>query len=194
MIPVASSLLVEFGAKARVSHRFVYVLAMALLAPSMLEGARFVFALDFAHRIYGPDTADGRALRAAPELWRAVRDVTPTDEAIANNPLDSAILTPWPADISWALLSQRRHCAAPFGLLQPYAQLKVDDASRISEFFVRVFKGDANADDLRTLKDTYLCRTLVVTPADGLWDKPVLSNNSAFSAVVDEPGRWRIYR
>ncbi len=67
-------------------------------------------------------------------------------------------------------------------------------ASDVYNFFVRAFDGLATEDQLRVMKETYLCRTLVVTSRDGLWGKPVLDNNSVYKLVSEKKGKWRIYR
>ncbi|MBB4277665.1 hypothetical protein [Rhizobium mongolense] len=175
--------------------RLTTTTAVLLLIPSILTGARFVYSSAFQFRVQGPDSEWGRAFEASPELWEAVRQVTPPNEAVANNPLDFANVTFHPGNISWAVLSQRRNCATSLELIRSYAaQLTPEQASDVYNFFVSAFEGNATEDQLRLMKEKYLCETLVVTTRDGLWGKPVLDNSSIYKLVSEEKGRWRIYR
>ncbi|MER9606361.1 hypothetical protein [Mesorhizobium sp. M0243] len=171
------------------------IAAIVLLAPSILAGARFVYLSDFQFRVQGPETLEGTAFSASPEMWKAVRQVTPSNEAVANNPLDLANVTYRPGNISWATLSQRRNCATTLGLLRSYAaQLTPNQASEVYNLFVDAFRGEASEGHLRVMKERYLCKTLVVTVRDGLWDKPALNNSSVYKLVSEKKGKWRIYR
>ena len=73
----------------------------------------------------GSAAADEGVFAQAPELWAAVRRHAPAGARVANNPLFLQDLTPWPANISWALLADRSSCfagrelAIPFAALQP---------------------------------------------------------------------------
>ncbi|MBB4277735.1 hypothetical protein [Rhizobium mongolense] len=166
-----------------------------LLAPSILVGAQFIYSTAFEFRLQGPETDLNRAFKASPDMWEAVRQVTPPNEAVANNPLDFASLTPWPGNIAWATLSRRRSCGTTLELLRSYAaQLTPKQASDIYRFFVEVFEGNATEDELRVMKERYRCKTLVVTTRDGLWDKPLLDNNSVYKLVSQQKDNWRIYR
>ncbi|WP_245459570.1 hypothetical protein [Rhizobium sp. CCGE531] len=169
--------------------------AVIFLTPSILAGAQCVYAANFQFRVEGPETEEGIAFKASPDMWKAVRQVTPSAEAVANNPLDLASVTRWPGNIAWAVLSRRRNCGTPLGLLRAYAaQLTPEQASGVYQFFVDAFEGNATEDRLRVMKEKYLCKTLVVTSRDGLWGKPVLDNNSVYKLVSEEKGKWRIYR
>ncbi|WP_244514794.1 hypothetical protein [Ensifer sp. LCM 4579] len=175
--------------------RLTTTTAVLLLTPSILAGARFVYSSAFQFRVQGPETEWGRAFKASPEMWEAVRQVTPPNEAVANNPLDFANVTFYPGNISWAILSQRRNCATSLLLIRSYAaQLTPEQASVVYNFFVSVFEGNATEDQLRVMKEKYLCKTLVITKRDGLWGKPVLDNSSIYKLVSEERDRWRIYR
>ncbi|WP_026187600.1 hypothetical protein [Ensifer sp. BR816] len=175
--------------------RLTTMTAMLLLGPSIVAGAQSVYLADFKFRVEGPETETGKAFKAAPEMWAAVRQVTPSNEAVANNPLDFAGVTHMPGNIAWATLSRRRNCATALGFLRAYAaQLTPTQASDAYAFFVDAFKGNATEDQLRVMKEQYLCKTLVVTSRDGLWGKPVLDNSSVYKLVSEEKDAWRIYR
>jgi len=178
------------------AQRLTRAAVAVILIPALIDATKFAFDTTVYHRLYGPENAATVAFPHSPELWRAVQAVTPSDEAIANNPLDSAELTLWPDNISWALFGHRRNCAASLAYLRAYGAPKLSwtDADRVNAFFVKVFGGEASAEDLVALKETYLCRTLVVTPLDGLWNNPILANNPTFKLVDERQGRWRLYR
>ncbi|WP_085035781.1 hypothetical protein [Ensifer aridi] len=181
--------------KSTLVGRLTTMTAVLLLAPSILAGAQFVYSTSFKFSVEGPETEGGKALKASPEMWKAVRHVTPSNEAVASNPLDLASMTPMPGNIAWAILSRRRNCGAPLGLLRAYAaQLTPKQASDAYIFFVDAFEGNATEEQLRVMKEKYLCKTLVVTSRDGLWGKPVLDNSSVYKLVSEEKDKWRIYR
>lgn len=181
--------------KSTLTGRLTTITAFVFLMPSILAGAQFVYLSDFQFRVQGPETLEGTAFSASPEMWKAVRQVTPSNEAVANNPLDFANVTYRPANISWATLSQRRNCATTLRLLRSYAaQLTPDQASEVYNFFVDAFRGEATEGQLRVMKEKYLCKTLVVTARDGLWNKPVLHNSPVYQLVSEKKGEWRIYR
>ncbi|MCZ4093659.1 hypothetical protein [Sinorhizobium psoraleae] len=74
------------------------------------------------------------------------------------------------------------------------AQLTPTQASDIYNFFIDAFEGAATEEELRVMKEKYLCKTLVVTPRDGLWGKSVLDDNSVYKLISEKKGKWRIYR
>ena len=56
--------------------------------------------------IAGTPQPDGAVFARTPELWDAVRRYASPATRVANNPLFLEDLTPWPANVSWALLRQ----------------------------------------------------------------------------------------
>ncbi|PDT81049.1 hypothetical protein [Sinorhizobium sp. BJ1] len=195
MTALAAGLFSTHIGKGTLVGRITTITAIMLLTPSILTGAKSVYSNTSKFRVEGPESEEGTAFKASPEMWKAVRDVTPPDEAVANNPLDLASMTYAPGNISWAILSQRRHCGTTLDFLRAYAaQLTPKEASDVYNFFVRAFAGLATEDQLRVMKEKYLCRTLVVTSRDGLWGKPVLDNNSVYKLISEKKGKWRIYR
>ncbi len=55
---------------------------------------------------------DAKVFAQTPDLWAAARRHAAPAARIANNPLFLKDLTPWPVNISWALLSNRSSCFA----------------------------------------------------------------------------------
>ena len=106
-----------------------------------------------------------------PEMWAAVRRHAAPDERVANNPLFLQDLTPWPVNLSWALLSDRRSCFAGRELTLAYTALPRARREEIDAQFIRVFAGDASSQDVEELATRYDCRVVVVTAQDGAWRK-----------------------
>ncbi|WP_189524366.1 MULTISPECIES: hypothetical protein [unclassified Mesorhizobium] len=169
MTAMTATLLSSQICKRTLIGRLTTITAIVLLAPSILAGAQFVYSSAFQFRVQGPETDEGTAFRESPQMWEAVRQVTPPNEALANNPLDLSSLTDFPGNISWATLSQRRNCTTEINLLRAYAaQLTPKQASDAYSFFKEVFEGNITEARLRVMKEKYLCKTLVVTARDGL--------------------------
>lgn len=195
MMAISASLLSRHIGKSTTIGRLTTATVIIFLAPSILVSARHLYSYAFHFRVEGPETEETKAFRASSEMWKAVRRVTPPNEAVANNPLDLAKVTILPADISWATLAQRRNCATTLEHLRAFAsQLSPEQASHIDAFFTDVFRGKVTEAQLRVMKEKHLCKTLVVTVRDGLWDKPILDHNSVFQLESEEKGKWRIYR
>jgi hypothetical protein len=138
-------------------------------------------------------TPDGRVFAQTPEMWAAVRRHAAAEERVANNPLFLQDLTPWPVNLSWALLSDRRSCFAGRELTLAYTALPRVRREEIDAQFIRVFAGDASSGDIEELATRYDCRVVVVTAQDGAWRKDPFST-SALYRLVEDDARWRIYR
>ena len=115
------------------------------------------------------------------------------DERVANNPLFLQDLTPWPVNLSWALLSDRRSCFAGRELTLAYTALPRARREEIDTQFIRVFAGDASSRDVEELATRYDCRVVVVTAQDGAWRRHPFAA-SALYRLVEDDARWRIYR
>jgi hypothetical protein len=161
------------------------VLAWLLGLP---EGVAFV--RENAAGILEPD---GKVFAQTPEMWAAVRRHAAPDERVANNPLFLQHLTPWPVNLSWALLSDRRSCFAGSELTLAYTALPRARREEIDAQFIRVFAGDASSRDIEELATRYDCRVVVVTAEDGAWSKDPFSTSPLYRLVEDD-ARWRIYR
>ncbi len=152
-------------------------------------------AVDLAIRnARGHASASAAALGEAPALWAAVRAHASADERVANNPLYLADATPWPVNISWALLANRRSCFAGRELALAYVALPDARREAINAQFIRVFSGQGSAADAGALADHYACRVVVITPADGAWTNDPFAANPSFRLVEFKPDRWKIYR
>jgi hypothetical protein len=135
-----------------------------------------------------------RAFAQAPAPWAAVRAQTAPGERVANNPLYLADVTPWPVNISWALLANRRSCFAGRELTLAYVPLPDAQREEINAQFVRVFAGQGSIDDVRDLVKTYHCRVIVLTPTDGAWSNDPFAASALFHLIEMKPDRWKIYR
>jgi hypothetical protein len=152
-------------------------------------------AIDLAVRnATGHASTSAAALAQAPALWAAVRAHSAADERIANNPLFLADATPWPVNISWALLANRRSCFAGRELALAYVPLPNARREEINAQFIRVFDGQGSASDAGALAAQYACRVIVITPADGAWTNDPFEANPSFRLVEFKPDRWKIYR
>ncbi len=117
-------------------------------------------------------------------MWAAVRRHTAAGERVANNPLFLSDMTPWPVNISWALLADRRSCYAGSELAIPFAPISAARRAEIETQFVRVFAGEPAAGDIRQLAERYRCDVAVVTAQDGAWSR------DPFASTTDY-GWWR---
>jgi len=136
----------------------------------------------------------GRRFAGSPELWAAVRRHAAAGERIGNNPLLLAEMTPWPVNISWALLADRRSCYAGRELTLVYTSLAAARREAIDAQFIRVFAGDGSPGDVDALATAYACRVIVLTSADGAWGSDPFGASSLYRLVEEKPGQWRIYR
>jgi len=169
-----------------------YGAACAAIAALILG---FPGAVDLAIRnARGHASGSAAALAQAPALWAAVRAHASADERVANNPLYLADATPWPVNISWALLANRRSCFAGRELALAYVALPDARREAINAQFIRVFSGQGSAADASGLADQYACRVVVITPADGAWTNDPFAANPSFRLVEFKPDRWKIYR
>ena len=78
-------------------------------------------------------------------------------------------MTPWPANISWALLADRRSCYAGAELALPFAPLSAARRAEIDAQFIRVFAGNPAPGDVAQLAGRYRCDVVVITAQDGAW-------------------------
>jgi len=136
----------------------------------------------------------GRAFAQTPAMWEAVRRHAGPGERIGNNPLFLAEMTPWPVNLSWALLSNRSSCFAGRELTLAYAPLPRGRREEINALFVRVFAGTGSANDVRDLALRFGCRAIVLTAEDGAWQRDPFAASGLYQLAESSPERWRIYR
>ena len=152
---------------------------------------------DAAMIVYGnvvvaPD-ASAKIFAGTPALWQAVRRHAAPAERVANNPFFLEHLTPWSANISWALLANRNSCYANAALVNPTAPLLRLRRDLIEAQFTRVFAGQGDTDDVADLATRYRCTVAVLTPQDGAWSRDVFAA-SPYYRLVEGNASWRIYK
>lgn len=190
----AVMLLVAFAAAA-IARWF----AAASRIPLVLAGVALLLGLAGSVQVIGENITglrkpSERIFAAAPEMWAAVRRHTAAGERIANNPLFLSDMTPWPVNISWALLADRRSCYAGNELAIPFAPIPATRRAEIEAQFVRVFAGEPVSTDIGQLAERYRCDVAVVTAQDGAWLRDPFAFAESYRLVEDRPGAWRIYR
>jgi hypothetical protein len=190
IIPADVVLIVGAATLLAGAKRPAAVMAVALigLALSLPDTAKILRDNTFGRRRPGD-----AVLARTPELWAAVRRYATPAARVANNPLFLADATPWPVNISWALLSDRNSCFAGRELALPYVALPADRREAINAQFIRVFGGKGSADDVHALAATYGCAVAVVVPGDGAWDNDPFARAAEYRLAEARDGRWRIY-
>jgi hypothetical protein len=136
----------------------------------------------------------GKAFAQTPEMWEAVRRHAAPGERVGNNPLFLTSMTPWPVNLSWALLSNRSSCFAGRELTLVYASLTRARLAEIDALFIRVFNGSGGENDVRELAMRFACRVIVLTAADAAWQRDPFAASELYRLVETAPDRWRIYR
>jgi MFS family permease len=134
------------------------------------------------------------AFAQAPAMWEAVRHHAAPDERVLNNPRFLEDFTPWPGNISWALLANRRSCYAGRVFALIFTAMSSAQREELDAKFTRVFDGKSTTDDLRELATVYGCRVVVLTPADGAWGSDPFAASPDYRLVESVADRWRIYR
>jgi hypothetical protein len=163
--------------------------ALAALGLGLPEGLAIIADNAGAH-----PTRSAQAFAASPALWKAVREKMAPHERLANNPLFLADMTPWPINISWALLADRRSCFAGADLALPFAPVSRARRAELEGQFTRVFAGTPTGDDLAQMANRSLCDVVVVVPQDGAWASDPFASSPYYRLVEARPDAWRIYR
>jgi hypothetical protein len=170
------------------------VVPAILMVASLPSGLIWLGSMSIPALNTRPMTEQHRVFASDPEIWAAVRRHTLPRESVLNNARSRDEITPWPANIGWALLSDRRSCIAGWEWLRAYALLRRDRLVDIIALSERFFAGDASAADEARLQDELGCRTVLVTPQDGVWRRRALASPERWHLVEEQPDRWRIYR
>jgi hypothetical protein len=144
--------------------------------------------------VTGRNAPTARLFAASPDLWASVRRHAGPGERTGNNPLFLREMTPWPVNISWALLSNRRSCFAGRELALVYTALGPRRTEDINAQFIRVFAGDGSPADVRELAAEYDCRVIVLTASDGAWGRDPFAGSPLYRLVEENAEKWRIYR
>jgi hypothetical protein len=199
----------DLGMRAIIPAEMVLIVGVAAAAAGLVKGRlRIVIA---AIALTGlalslPDTAKiirdnvagrqrpgGVAFAQSPDLWAAVRRYAPPAARVANNPLFVKDVTPWPVNISWALLANRSSCFAGLDLALAYASLPAERRAAINAQFIRVFAGDGTADDVHAMATQYGCEVVAVVPTDGAWDHDPFAASADYQLAEARDARWKIY-
>lgn len=137
---------------------------------------------------------DAAAFAQAPAMWEAVRRHSLADERVGNNPLHLRPATPWPVNVSWALMANRRSCYAGREFALVFTGLPAARREEIDAQFIRVFAGEGSPDDVRDLAMRYGCRVIALAASDGAWTRDPFATSPFYRLIETAPGRWRIYR
>jgi hypothetical protein len=172
----------------------VACIPLVLMLASLPAGITWLSRMSIPSLDTRPMTEHHRAFARDPEVWAAVRRHTPPQESILNNARSRDGVTPWPGNIGWALLSDRRSCIGGWEWLRAYTQIRHRRLVDIVGLSERFFSGDASAADEARLQEEFGCRTLLITPEDGVWRHRSLASPEQWRLVEEEAGRWRIYR
>jgi hypothetical protein len=166
------------------------VMAAGLVVVLSVPGGIDLIQNDIAGRI----VPAGAQFAESPELWAALRRHAASGERVANNPLFLEDMTPWPVNISWALLSNRRSCFAGRETASVYTSLPPARMRHINAQFIRVFAGEGSSADVEELARRYDCRVIIVSAIDGAWTRDLFATSPLYRLVEEKADRWRIYR
>jgi hypothetical protein len=144
-----------------------------------------------AHNYLTGDSPRSEIFARTPALWQAVRAHVPPTARVANNPLFLRELTPWPGNLSWALLADRRSCYAGEELVLAFVPLPHAQRRNIERQFVRLFTGEMPPEDVSTLLSRYRCDAVVLTPQDGAWERDPFPASGY--RLAESTAAWRIY-
>jgi len=143
--------------------------------------------------IAGEPRPGGQILAQTPELWDAVRRYAPPGARVANNLLFLRDVTPWPVNISWALLADRSSCFAGREMALAFAPLPPPRREAINAQFIRVFAGEGTAADVSDMATRYGCEVVVVVPQDKAWNNDPFAASADYRLAENRDDGWRIY-
>jgi hypothetical protein len=166
----------------------IAVLALGGLVLSLPDSARMLVA-----NVEGTPRPGEALFAQAPELWAAVRRHAPPTARVANNPLYLRDLTPWPVNISWALLADRSSCFAGREMALTFAALSAERREAINAQFIRIFAGQGTPDDIRAMAEDYACDVVVIVPQDGAWNQDPFAASELYRLVDSRDDRWKIF-
>src|SRR5579862_226101 len=190
VLPAAMVLIAAAAAGMMRSERRALIVATAIggLALSLPDSVAMI-----RYNIVGSPAADAQIFAQTPELWAAVRRYAGPAARVANNPLFVADLTPWPANMSWALLADRSSCFAGREMALAFAPLPPDRREATNAQFIRVFAGTGTAADVEDLAKKFACDVAVVVPQDGAWSSDPFASSPYYRLAEFRDGKWRIY-
>ena len=190
VLPALMILIAAAAAGTMHAPRRVLIAAFALggLLLSLPDTAKLI-----RDNVAGLSAADDRIFAQSPDLWAAVRRYAPPAARVANNPLYLQDLTPWPVNISWALLADRSSCFAGLEMALAFAPLPAERREAINAQFIRVFAGQGTPADVGDLARQFGCDVVVVAPQDGAWSKDPFASSPDYRLAESRDGQWRIY-
>jgi hypothetical protein len=190
VLPAVTILIAGAAAGMILTPRRVLIVALALggVALSVPDAVQMIGTY-----VEGRAAPDADVFAQAPELWQAVRRYASPPDRVANNPLYLQDLTPWPVNLSWALLANRSSCFAGREMALTFAPLPVERREAIDAQFTRVFAGEGTAQDVSDMAKTYACDVVVVVPQDGAWTNDPFASSPDYRLAENRDGRWRIY-
>ena len=190
VLPAVSVLTAAAAAGLTLSPRRTLIVAAAIggLVLSLPDTARLIRG-----NVAGTPHHGGEVFAQTPELWAAVRRYAPPNARIANDPLFLADLTPWPINMSWALLANRSSCFAGRELVMALTPLSAPDREAINAQFVRVFASEGTPQDVDDMAKKYGCDVVVVVPQDKAWDQDPFAASADYRLADNRDGRWKIY-
>jgi hypothetical protein len=190
VLPAAMVLIVGTAVAMTAARRRAVIVAAGLagLVLSLPDTTAMI-----ASNVNGAPAADAGIFAQSPELWSAVRRYASPNTRVANNPLFLKNLTPWPANISWALIANRSSCFAGRELALALAPLPADRREAINAQFIGVFAGQGTPQDTSALARQHGCDVVVVVPQDGAWNKDPFATSADYRLAETRENRWRIY-
>ncbi|HEY6258483.1 MAG TPA: hypothetical protein VIY51_22090 [Xanthobacteraceae bacterium] len=190
VLPAAMILIVAAAAGMMRSPRRALIAALGLggLMLSLPDTAAIIRS-----NIAGGPVPDAKLFAQAPELWDRVRRYASPTVRVANNPFFLQDLTPWPVNMSWALLANRSSCFAGSALAVAFAPLPPDRRGTIDAQFIRVFDGAGAAGDVHDMAEKYRCDVVVVVAQDKAWDHDPFASSPDYRLAESRDDRWRIY-
>jgi hypothetical protein len=190
VLPAASVLIAAAAAGMTLVPRRALIAATAVggLVLGLPDTARIIRS-----NVAGTPHHGGDVFAQTPELWAAVRRTAPPNARVANNPLFLADLTPWPVNISWALLANRSSCFAGRELVLALAPLSAAGREAINAQFIRVFSGEGTPQDVDDMAKKFGCDVVVVVPQDKAWDHDPFAASPDYRLAESKDNRWKIY-
>lgn len=163
--------------------------SVAFVALALVSGFRDLYGY-----FHVRPQASAKRFLDSQQMWSAVRNHSAPGDRIANNPQFLSDITPWPINISWALLADRRSCYAGSDFALPFAPLTRQRRIEVDNKFTELFAGKLSRDDVDQIATRFNCTLVVMTPEDGAWTTGVFASNPSYQLVDSRPGAWRIYR
>ncbi|CAN5284442.1 hypothetical protein BH10PSE17_BH10PSE17_35650 [soil metagenome] len=169
-------------------HRALLACMAVLTACAAVDGASLI-----GRNAIGQPSPSALAFMESPAMWAAVRAHARPDQRVASNPWLFNDITPWPVNISWALLADRRSCFAGNELAIAFAPLSTEHREAVAARFARVFDGKATDADATELAERFDCSVALVTARDGAWLADPFAASASWRIVETRPDQWRIY-